>query len=63
MTEFDQEPVVGFSEQDGQIKILVCYPRKRFSDSGMARFATNISEFLRQMIAEPTRRIMDVEMK
>lgn len=61
--EYDEEPVVLFSERDGGISGCVSYVRNRFSEAEMARFAGNIKEFVTAMITQPMRRILDAELK
>lgn len=59
----DSEPGVAFREKDGVVTGHIGYALDRFSDSSMARFASNFIEFLAVMMRSPTRRIMDVELK
>src|SRR6185437_504360 len=60
--EYDREPVAVFSERGGAIEGLVRYPRNRFSERGMERFATKITEFLTAMLNTPTQHVMDMEL-
>lgn len=63
VVEFDHEPIVAFTERHGDTVCQVVYPRHRFSEQSMTRFAMNITECLVTMMDTPARRIVDIELK
>ena len=62
-TQWDEEPGVILSEQDGNIVGDIFYASNMLSDRSMSRFAANVTEFLTAMIRTPACRVMDVELK
>lgn len=61
LMESDHEPCVLFSEAEDGISGSLSYPRSRFNDRSMERFAINITEIMKSLLSTPTSRVLDVD--
>jgi hypothetical protein len=58
----DSEPAVQLSEIDGGINVDVLYPRERFKEETMERFARNFFTLLKSSAADPDRGVVDIDL-
>lgn len=63
VTEFDQEPLISFTEGEGILVAEMTYARQRFSERRIARLMMNFRRVVETMVRTPTKRVAEIEMK